>query len=65
MAKKKSRQIRRPAPQTVAPVVEDVRPSGSKGDLSAEYHYVIRDLRQIALIAVGLIATLVILSFVI
>lgn len=65
MAKKKSRQIRRPVTPTAAAVVEEARSTGSKGDLSAEYHYVIRDLRQIALIAAGLIAALVILSFVI
>lgn len=68
---KKSRRARRRAPSTVRPVriqrsqqslaseaVEDV-------DFSQEYHYVVEDLKRIAIIAAGLMVLLIVLALLI
>lgn len=61
---------REPAqPKSVAPVDENATaaaPASRKQvDFSGEYHYVISDLRSMAVIAVAMLAVLVALSFII
>jgi len=63
MAKKYKRQVRReviPAPEktTVDPLVGG-RPTGFNPD----YHFVIRDVRRVGILAGSFIAILVVLSF--
>jgi hypothetical protein len=68
---KKSRRARRQAAGTARPasVSRPVRPSAREAapkqvDFSTEYHYVVEDLKRIAIIALGLLVLLIILAFV-
>ena len=65
MAKRKPRTR---APRTTSPSRATIAPEaaiggGRSADFSTEYHYVIEDLRRIAIIAAILIAGLLALSF--
>ncbi len=72
MAKRKTRRtaavVRDTSPgaqQSAVKTSAAVSPApGRRPDLNEEYHYVLRDLRQIAIIAAILIAGLVALSFI-
>jgi hypothetical protein len=61
MAKKRTRSTSA-APRTIAPRITEMEAAPAKS-LSTEYHYVIRDLTQIAVIAAVLVAGLIVLSF--
>jgi hypothetical protein len=68
---KKSRKARRGSPRTARPV-RIARPSQlvvpeappQKVDFSKEYHYVIEDLRRIAITALALLVLLIVLAIV-
>lgn len=60
MAKKKTRST---VSRIESPRKPEVEGAAKTTSLSTEYHYVIRDLTQIAIIAIVLIAGLVALSF--
>jgi hypothetical protein len=67
---KKSRRARRRASGAprAARVSRPVRPLTTEGatkevDFSAEYHYVVEDLKRIAIIAVALLVLLIVLAF--
>ena len=68
---KKSRRARRQASTVAQPVrvSRPVRPqtegSAKEINFSEEYHYVLEDLRRIALIAVALLVLLIVLVFII
>jgi hypothetical protein len=69
---KKSRRARRRAPQVARPV-RISRPSRHLAaemakrevDFAKEYHYVVEDLKRIAIIALGLLVLLLALAFII
>lgn len=68
----RSSRTRAPATRTtVQPKPAEKTPTAAapesrkKVDFSAEYHYVISDLRSMAVIAVGMLAVLIALSFII
>lgn len=66
MAKRKPRtRMPRTMPAETAQFPETAPVGSRRGDLGTEYHYVVEDLKRIALIAVVLIAGLVALSFII
>jgi hypothetical protein len=67
---KKSRRARRRASGAAqsARISRPVRPSATAAapkvvDFSAEYHYVVEDLKRIAIIAVALLVLLIVLAF--
>jgi hypothetical protein len=68
---KKSRRARRRAPSSAQPVRiqrdERARAAQTTGevDFSKEYHYVVEDLRRIAIIAAGLFVLLIVLVLII
>ncbi len=68
---KKSRRVRRQASSSAQPVriqrSQPVRVSQApeQVDFSQEYHYVIQDLKRIAIIAAGLLALLIVLALLI
>ena len=66
---KKSRRARRAASQVANPVriTRPSRPSAERSvkkqvDFRQEYHYVVQDLKRIAIIAAGLMVLLVVLA---
>lgn len=60
---KKSRSRRRASERNNIATTEVMSPTSSRGNLAEEYHYVVRDLIRIGIIAAILIGGLVILSF--
>ncbi len=69
---KKSRRARRRVPQGAQPVriSRPTRPLAAQAapkevDFAKEYHYVVEDLKRIAIIAVALLVLLIVLAFVI
>ncbi len=76
---KKMRRARRPLPPSISPVPSQAAPevarpasgvssapgNGRKVDFAAEYYYVLHDLRTMGIIAAGMLAILVALSFII
>ena len=67
-----ARPVQRPQPSSVAQPVRAVRPirppvpeAAKEVDFSKEYHYVIEDLKRIAIIAGALLALLVVLAVII
>jgi hypothetical protein len=64
---KKSRRVRRRSSNNAQPVriqrgqVTRVSQAAEPVDFSQEYHYVVQDLKRIAIIAVGLLALLIVL----
>jgi hypothetical protein len=69
MAKKSRRvQSRKAAPQAAAPTQEEARQTDANGktvDFRTEYHYVITDVRNMAVIAAVMLVVLVGLSFIV
>ena len=66
---KKSRRARRQAPKVAQPVRMTqptaklaAEPTATEVDFSKEYHYVIEDLRRIAITAAALMALLIVLA---
>jgi len=68
---KKSRRARRRASTATQPVrvSRPVRPQSKEAvedvDFAVEYHYVIEDLRRIAIIALALLVLLIVVAFII
>ncbi len=69
---KKSRRPHRPAPAVAQPtrIVRPVRPPVTQNkakevDFAEEYHYVVEDLKRIAVIALLLLGLLIVLALVI
>lgn len=68
---KKSRRVRRQRQSTAQPVrIQRGQPArvsqaAEPVDFSQEYHYVVQDLKRIAIIAAGLLALLLVLALII
>jgi hypothetical protein len=68
---KKSRRVRRGTPRSTQPVriprsqSARISQEAEQVDFSQEYHYVVQDLKRIAIIAAGLLALLVVLALLI
>lgn len=68
---KKSRRARRRTPSTAQPVriqrsqQGQASPAAEEVDFREEYHYVVEDLKRIAIIAAGLMVLLVVLVLII
>jgi hypothetical protein len=69
---KKSRRARRPAAQVAQPVrvaqpprLPSTPAAPKEVDFAKEYHYVVEDLKRIAIIAAGLLILLIVLAILI
>jgi hypothetical protein len=68
---KKSRRVRRQGSSSAQPIriqrskAVRVSEAAEKVDFSQEYHYVVQDLKRIAIIAAGLLALLIVLALLI
>ena len=71
--RKQGREVRLSATQMVQPTVAEVgngaraatqaQPASKEADLGKEYRYVIADLKRIGIIAVGMLAVLIVLAY--
>jgi cell division protein FtsX len=71
--RKQGREVRLSATQMVQPTVAEVgngaraaiqaQPASKEADLGEEYRYVIADLKRIGIIAVGMLAVLIVLAY--
>ena len=71
--RKQGREVRLSATQMVQPTVAEVgdsaraatqaQPASKEADLGEEYRYVIADLKRIGIIAVGMLAVLIALAY--
>ena len=71
--RKQDKQVRLSATQMVQPTVAEMgnsaraaiqaQPASKEADLGEEYRYVIADLKRIGIIAVGMLAVLIVLAY--
>jgi len=71
--RKQGKQVHLSAAQMVQPTVAEVgnsartatqaQPASKEADLGEEYRYVIADLKRIGIIAVGMLAVLIVLAY--
>lgn len=71
--RKQDKQVRLSAAQMVQPTAAEVsdraraaiqaQPASKEADLGEEYRYVIADLKRIGIIAVGMLAVLIVLAY--